>query len=88
MTTQTPEDGREMHSYKTAYQKIGSLLQRLHDKNVCPDCTARAMALHAASFAEYALGSAAAIQLFEEMIVHLREHDAPAPERSPSAELH
>jgi hypothetical protein len=52
---------------------------RLHDKNVCPDCTARAMA---------SLGSAAAIQLFEEMIVHLREHDAPAPERSPSAELH
>jgi hypothetical protein len=83
MTTQTPDHPRETSSYEIADKKIGSLLQRLQDKNVCPDCTARAMALHAAAWAEQALGSAEAIQLFEEMIKVIREHDVPAPECSP-----
>jgi hypothetical protein len=88
MAVQTPDDSHEASSYEIAYQKIGNLLQRLHDKSVCPECTSRAMALHAAAFAEYALGSAAAIQLLEDMIVHMREHDAPAPERPPSTHVH
>jgi len=58
------------------------LLDRLHNRAVCPACTARAMVLHAASFAEFALGSVEAIQLFEELLGVLRKHDAPAPERS------
>jgi hypothetical protein len=88
MTSQTPDDRRETSSYEIAYQKIGNLLQRLHDKNVCPDCAARAMALHAASFAEYALGSAKALEMFEEMIVILREHNVPAPDYGPSVAKH
>ena len=89
MTTQTPDhERRETSSYKTAYNKIGNVLDRLSGKNVCPHCTARAMAFHAASFAEYALGSAEAVQLFEEMISILRKHDALAPERGPSTEMH
>jgi hypothetical protein len=84
MTTQTPDDRHESPSFKTADEKIGKLLERLHDKQVCPDCTARAMALHAAAFAEYALGSAKAIEMFEEMIAHVREHNVPAPGHGPS----
>jgi hypothetical protein len=75
MTSQTPDDGREPSSYEIAYQKIGNLLQRLHDKNVCPDCTARALALHAA-------------EMFEEMIVVLREHNVLAPSPGPSSHMH
>jgi hypothetical protein len=89
MTTQTLDrDRRETSSNEIADKKIGSLLHRLQDKNVCPECTARAMALHAAAWAEQALGSAKAIQLFEEMIAVLRKHNAPAPERGPSATAH
>ena len=72
MTIQTPEFGRETSSFKTADQKIENLLKRLHDKNVCPCCTARALAFHAASMAEHTMGSAEAIEMFEDIIITMR----------------
>jgi hypothetical protein len=66
-------------SFKIADQKIENLLKRLHDKNVCPCCTARALAFYAASVAEHAMGSDEAIELFEDIISTLLEHDAPGP---------
>jgi len=71
-----------------ADQKIDNLLRRLQDKNVCPCCTARALAFHAASMAEHTMGSAEAIEMFEDIIITMREHDVPAPDRAPSAAAH
>jgi hypothetical protein len=88
MVIQTPDDGRETTSFKIADQKIENLLKRLADKNVCPCCTARALAFHAAAEAEDTMGSAEAIELFEGIILHLRENDVPPPERSPSTAAH
>jgi hypothetical protein len=88
MTTQTPDNGRETSSFKIADQKIEKLLRRLNDKRVCPCCTARALARHAASLAEYELGTVEAIELFEGFISQMRESDIPAPESSPSAATH
>jgi hypothetical protein len=88
MTIQTPEFGRETSSFKTADQKIENLLKRLHDKNVCPCCTARALAFHAASMAEHEMGSAEAIEMFESIVISLREDDVPAPDPLPSTEAH
>jgi len=88
MTIQTPDDGRETASFKIADQKIENLLRRLRDKNVCPCCTARALAYHAASEAEHEMGSAEAIEMFEGIIMHLREDNAPAPDPMPSTEAH
>ena len=51
MTIQTPDD--ETASFKIAEQKIDNLLKRLHDKRVCPCCTARALTYHGASMAEH-----------------------------------
>jgi hypothetical protein len=75
-------------SFAIADQKIGNLLNRLHDKRVCPCYTARALAFNAASMAELSVGSAEAIEMFEDIIDELREHDTPAPERGPSSETH
>jgi hypothetical protein len=88
MTKQPPDDGRETDSFKIAEVKILSLLRRLDDKHVCPCCTARALALHAAGLAECEMGSAEAIELFENIIGALRENDIPPPARSPSTEMH
>jgi hypothetical protein len=88
MSTQTLDDGRETPSFKIADQKIESLLKRLLDKNVCPCCTARALAFHAASLAEHELGSAEAVELFEGIIIALREDDVPTPDPLPSTEAH
>ena len=88
MTIQAPDDGRETASFKIADQKIENLLRRLRDKNVCPCCTARALAYHAASEAEHEMGSAEAIEMFEGIIMHLREDNAPAPDPMPSTEAH
>ena len=88
MTKQTPDDGRETASFRVADQKIENLLKRLGDKNVCPCCTARALAYHAASLAEHEMGSAEAIEMFEDIIMHLREDDVPPPAHSPSTEMH
>jgi hypothetical protein len=64
-------------------------LKRLHDKNVCPCCTARALVRHAVSEADHALGSAKAIEMFEDLIISLRENKVPAPDYSlPSTEAH
>ena len=88
MTIQTPDDGRETASFKIADQKIENLLKRLHDKRVCPCCTARALTYHGASMAEHTMGSAEAIEMFEAIIMRLREHNVPAPEPMPSTEAH
>jgi hypothetical protein len=58
MTIQTPDN-----SFEIADQKIDNLLKRLAAKNVCPCCTARALAFHAACAAERKLGSAQAIEM-------------------------
>ena len=88
MTSQIPDHGRETSSFKVADQKILNLLRRLQHKNVCPCCTARALAFHAASLAEHEMGSAEAAEMFEDIIATMREHDVPAPEPSSSTELH
>jgi hypothetical protein len=88
MTTQTPDNGRETVSFKIADQKIENLLRRLNDKRVCPCCTARALARHAASLAEHELGTVEAIDLFEGFISQMREQDIPAPQPMPSTEAH
>lgn len=88
MTKQTPDDGRETASFRVADQKIENLLKRLGDKNVCPCCTARALAYHAASLAEHEMGSAEAIEMFEDIISGLHDLDISAPDRSPSTESH
>jgi hypothetical protein len=89
MQTRTSDDGRrETASFKIAEQKIENLLRRLYDKNVCPCCTARALAYRAASMAEDEMGSAEAIEMFEDIIGALRESDIPPPARSPSSETH
>ena len=38
--------------------------------------------------AEHTMGSAEAIEMFEDIIITLREHDVPAPDRAPSAAAH
>jgi hypothetical protein len=88
MTIQTPDSGRETPSFKIADQKIENLLKRLDDKNVCPCCTARALAHHAACMAEHTMGSAEAIEMFEGIIIALREDDVPAPDPLPSTAAH
>jgi hypothetical protein len=79
---------QETTSVKIADQKIGNLLKRLDDKNVCPCCIARVLALHAASLAEDVMGTAEAIEMFEDIIAALREHDVPAPESFSSTDVH
>ena len=79
---------QETPSVKIADQKIANLLKRLDDKNVCPCCTARVLALHAASLADDVMGTAGAIEMFEDIIVALRENDVAAPVRSLSSEVH
>src|SRR5262249_42171414 len=87
MASQTPDDGRETASFKIAYHKIGNVLDRLHDKNVCPCCTSRALTFHAIGMAEHILGSAKAIEMFEDVMVNMRENNIPAPNYSPSSEM-
>jgi hypothetical protein len=70
---------QETPSVKIADQKIANLLKRLDDKNVCPCCTARVLALHAASLAEDVMGTAEAIKMFEDIVATLRENDVPGP---------
>ena len=88
MTIQTPDSGRETPSFKIADQKIENLLKRLDDKRVCPCCTARALAYHAASMAEETMGSSEAIEMFEGIIMALREDNVPAPDPLPSTAAH
>jgi hypothetical protein len=71
-------------SFKIADQKIENLLNRLADKCVCPCCTARALAFNAAAMAEETMGSVKAIEMFEDLISSIREHDTPAPDPLPS----
>jgi hypothetical protein len=88
MTTRTPDDARESTSFKIAAQKIDNLLKRLNEKRVCPCCTSRALTLHAACMAENVLGSAKAIEMFEDIIMTMHENDVPAPDYGPSTEAH
>jgi hypothetical protein len=90
MTIQTPDDRRETIGFKIADQKIERLLKRLNDRNVCPCCTSRALTGHAVLMAERELGTAKAIEMFEDVIVSLRQYNFPAPDRnpSPSTETH
>jgi hypothetical protein len=87
MTKQTPED-RKTANFRVADQKIQNLLKWLGDQNVCPCCTARALAWNAADMAAEHMGSAAAIELFEEIIDAVRELDSPPPAHGPSTEKH
>jgi hypothetical protein len=88
MTSQIPDDRRETASFKVADQKIRTLLRRLALKSVCPCCTARALAYHAAAMAEQQMGSAEAAEMFEDLLAQIRECNVPAPELSPSTEWH
>jgi len=88
MTIQTPDDGLETPSFKIADQKIEKLLKRLHAKNVCGCCTARALAFHAASMCEGEMGTAEAIEMFEGLISQMRENNVPARDPMPSTEAH
>src|SRR5262245_54946101 len=88
LTAQTPDDGRETPSFKIADRKIDNLVKRLHDKNICPCCTARALAFHAASMVAVEMGSAEAIEMFERFIRQMREENIPAPDSMPSTEAH
>jgi hypothetical protein len=83
-----PTHDPRARAFKVADQKIENLLKRLNDKNVCPCCTARALALHAASMAEHTRGTAEAVEMFEEFISQMRERDVPEPEPMPSTEVH
>jgi hypothetical protein len=80
------DDRRETASFKIADQKIGNLLKRLNEKNVCGCCTARA-GLQRQPWPR-TLGSASAIEMFEGIITALREDDVPAPDPMPSTEAH
>jgi len=69
----------EMSSFKIADQKIRNPLKQLDDKNICPCCTAKALAFHGAFMAEATMGSNEAIEMLEDLIGHLREITAPDP---------
>ena len=84
----TSDSRRETDSFEIAEQKIVNLLKRLKDKRVCPCCTARALAFHAAFLAECTAGTAEAIELFDSVIGQLREHNVPAPDPMPSTKAH
>ena len=84
-TDQTPDDG-VTEGFKIAHQKIESLLKRLSERGVCSCCAARALAFHAATLAENAVGSAEAIELFEYIIAEMREN--PVPDTLPSTQTH
>ena len=86
MTNKNPDD--ETTSFKIADEKIRYLLKRLADKNVCPCCTARALAFHAAALAEDTMGTTEAIERFEQLIRAMREDNVPAPEAMPSMQAH
>jgi hypothetical protein len=87
MIVPTPDDG-ETTSFKIADRKIGNLLKQLDDKNVCPHCVARALAAHAAGWAECMICSAKAIELLESLIASLHENDVAAPDPLPSGQTH
>jgi hypothetical protein len=82
------DDNCETVSFKIADQKIKNLLSRLDERNVCPCCTSRALTGHAVLMAERELGSAKAIEMFEDIVISLRENDIPAPDPLPSTEAH
>jgi hypothetical protein len=84
MALQTPANGRETSSFKVADQKIENLVKRLNGKNICPCCTARALAMHAAGLAIPSMGSIEAIEMFENILGKMHKHDVPAPDPIPS----
>jgi hypothetical protein len=88
MTIHTPDDRRETTSFKIADHKIENLLNRLADKRVCPYCTARALAYHAAFVAEQTMGSAEAVAMLEDMVDVMRKRDVPPSAPLPSTEAH
>jgi hypothetical protein len=88
MTNDQDDNVRETTSFKIADRKIESLLRRLEEKNVCPCCTARALAFHAGELAEHSMGIAEAAEMFEDIAASMRERDTPAPARSPSMATH
>jgi hypothetical protein len=75
--TNDSDDAPETESFEIADQKIGNLLRRLAAKEVCPCCTARALAYNAADLAEQTIGSAEAIEMFQDIISALRESNVP-----------
>jgi hypothetical protein len=83
----TPDDGTT-EGFRIAYQKIESLLKRLGNRGVCSCCIARALALHAATLAEAAVGSDEAAEMFEYIVEELRENDVAAPDPSLSTQTH
>jgi hypothetical protein len=66
MNTQTHDDASyDTASFRIVSQKLESLLCRLHKRNVCGRCTARALLLRGAALAEHIMGSANAIELLD-----------------------
>ena len=88
MTIQARDSLRETTSFKLADQKIDNVLRQLNNMRVCPCCMARALAYNAATVAVHTMGSTEAIEMFEDIIMHLREDDVPPPAHSPSTEMH
>jgi cellobiose-specific phosphotransferase system component IIA len=86
MIIHTPDN--EKKNLSIAHQKTTKLLWRSAEKHVCPCCTARVLAFHAEAMAATTMGSAAAIEMFEEIIIHLREKNIPAPDYGSSSETH
>jgi hypothetical protein len=75
-------------SYLYADRRIEDLLSKLKGKGVCPCCTGRAMALHAAMLCEQTMGSQATSELFSELAEASCEHNIPAPDSMPSTQAH
>lgn len=89
MTAEAPDDDRrETDSFRIAERKIGNLLRRLDEKNVCGCCTARALMYRAIFETEQTMGSAEATEMLEQIIAAMRERNVPAPERMPSTQSH
>lgn len=86
MTTHTWDSA--IAGFELADRAVETLTRRLSNENVCPCCTAWALAYRAADMAVHVKGRAKAITMLEEIIGDLREGDVPLPDRSPSAETH
>jgi hypothetical protein len=67
-------------SFEIADRQIGNLLEQLANERLCSYCTARALAFHAAFLAKDTMGSAQAIEMFEDIISTLHKHNVSAPD--------
>jgi len=82
-----PNDDHKTENFKIADEEIDNLLIRLGEKGLCGACTTNALVVNAMEFAEFMLGKAKAIKLFEDVVSRLREDDVSAPD-FPSSKAH